>query len=334
MSKKIVCLSIPCYNEKDNVVPMAEAVIQMFETELTQYDYIVQFIDNCSTDGTTQLLRELCRKNNKVRAILNARNFPKTSGYYGIMQSQGDCTIALPCDFQVPLNLIPQMLDKWENGSKIVCLMKTSSKENKLMWRVRKLFYYLSNRFSDTEILRGFTGSGLYDARFLDICRAIDDPVVSFTQMIVTLGYDIGYIYFQEQMRNAGKSKHSIFSLIDLAITRFINSSSVAPRYATLIGFFLAIISFLIGIVYLILKLIFWNQFPAGMVPVLLGVFFLGSIQLFFIGLIGEYVIIVNTRLMKRPLVVERERLNFSSNESESESDLSIHPAKERIGND
>ena len=311
MSRKTVCLSIACYNEKENVVPMAEEVIRLFETELTQYDYIVQFIDNCSTDGTIQLLRGLCQKYKKVRAILNARNFPRTSGYYGIMQTQGDCTISVPCDFQVPLNLIAQMLDKWENGSQIVCLMKTSSEENRLMWRVRKLFYHLSNRFSDTQILRGFTGSGLYDASFLDICRAIDDPVVSFMQMVATLGYDIEYIYFQEQKRKAGKSKHGLFSLIDFAITRFINSSSIAPRLATLTGLFLAIASFLIGLVYLILKLIFWDQFPAGMAPVLFGVFFLGSIQLFFIGLIGEYVIKINTRLMKRPLVVEKERLNF-----------------------
>ncbi len=315
--KKTVCMSIPCYNEVGNVRPMAEELLKLFAEKLPRYKLRIQFIDNNSNDGTQDELRRLCAQYSQVRVILNARNFPATSGYYGLMQTEGDCTITIPCDFQVPLDNIPPMLEKWEKGAKIVCLVKKSAQENGLMWRVRQLFYRLSNKFSDATVIKNFTGSGLYDKSFLDLCRSIHDPVVSFMQIISTLGYDIEYQEYVHVKRRSGKSKNSIMSLFSIAINRFVNSSSIGPRYATIGGFVIAGICFLIGLIYLVMKLLFWNNFAAGTAPLIIGVFFMGGIQLIFIGLLGEYTIKANQRLMNRPLVVERERINFDQEEEE-----------------
>ena len=313
MSKKIVCMSIPCYNEVDNVEPMVEQLMELFERELSRYQLRIQFIDNSSNDGTQKKLRMLCGKYPQGRAIFNARNFPLTSGYHGIMQSEGDCTIAIPCDFQVPLDTIPELIRRWENGAKIVCLVKKSAEESRFMWRVRQLFYKLSNRFSDSVMIRNYNGCGLYDKVFLDVCRKIEDPVPSFLQQVAVLGYDIETLEYVHARRRSGKSKNNLISLVNIAINRFVNSSNIGPRLATIGGLFCGIVSFIIGCVYLVLKLVFWDLFAAGMAPVLIGVFFMGSLQLFFIGLLGEYLMKVNQRLMKRPLVVERERLNFDN---------------------
>lgn len=312
---KTVCFSIPCYNEVDNVVPMAEELIKLFEDKLPQYRLRIQFIDNASNDGTQEKLRMLCKKYPQVRAILNAKNFPMTSGYHGILQSEGDCTIAIPCDFQVPLSMIPQLIRKWEDGAKIVCLVKKSADESGIMWHTRQLFYKLTSQFSDSVVIRNFNGCGLYDNAFLEVCRKIDDPVASFLQQVSSLGYDIEMLEYDHAKRKSGKSKNNLLSLINIAINRFVNASNIGPRIATIGGFITGAISFAIGCIYLVLKLVFWNRFAAGMAPVLIGVFFMGSLQLFFIGLIGEYLMKVNQRLMKRPLVVERERLNFDTAE-------------------
>lgn len=322
MDKKTVCMSIPCYNEVDNVVPMAEGLMELFRDKLPQYQLRIQFIDNASNDGTVLKLRMLCQKHPQVRAILNAKNFPMTSGYYGMLQAEGDCTIAIPCDFQVPLDLIPELIKKWENGAKIVCLVKKGAEESGFMWKVRQLFYKLSNSFSDTTMIRNYNGCGLYDKTFMDLCRSIDDPVASFLQIVSTLGYDIETQEYVHEKRKSGKSKNNFLSLLNIAINRFTNASTVGPRIATIGGFVVGVICFLIGVIYLILKLIFWNNFVAGMAPILIGVFFMGAIQLFFIGLQGEYVMKANQRLMNRPLVVERERLNFETELSQDREEV------------
>ncbi len=311
--KKTICFSIPCRNELNNVKPMAEGLLELFHTELSQYDVIIQFIDNNSNDGTQDRLREICSKHKEVRAILNARNFPLTSGYYGLLQAEGDCTISIPCDFQVPIFLIPEMIKKWEAGAKIVCLVKKSAEENRGMWGIRQLFYKLTSMFSDTTVIKNYNGSGLYDKSFMDLCRKIDDPVASFLQMVSTMGYDIEQIEYVHEKRKSGKSNNNFIRLLDIAISRFVNSSSIGPRVASIGGFLIGILSFLIGLIYLILKLLFWNNFSAGTAPILIGVFFVGAVQLFFIGLLGEYITTANRRLMRRPLVVERERINFET---------------------
>ena len=316
--KKLISISIPCFNEEENVEPMVEDLVRLFEKLRSKYDYKIQFIDNNSTDGTQQLLRRLCSKYPNVRAILNARNFPLTSGYYGIIQAGGDCTISIPADFQVPLDTIPKMIEEWEKGAKIVCLVKKTSEETRWMWRIRQFYYKIANKFSDTTLTSNFTGSGLYDKTFLDLCRRINDPIVTFGQIISTLGYDIRIVEYSQLSRKKGKSKNNIYSLIELAFLRFTNASSIAPRLAAIAGVFIGLLSLLIGFIYFVLKLIFWYTFPAGVAPILIGVFFMGGIQLFFIGLLGEYVVKINIRLMNRPLVVEKERINFRSDGANS----------------
>ena len=313
MERKTIGVNIPCYNEQENVVPLTEQLIELFAQQLPSYDYIIQFIDNHSTDNTRPLLRQLCSEYPQVRAIFNARNFPRTSGYYGIVQAEGDCVISIPADFQVPLELIPKMVAEWENGARIVCLVKRSSEERQGMWNIRRLYYLFYKKFSDTQVLQGFTGSGLYDKTFLDLCRRIDDPIVAFFQQITELGYNIVKIPYREIVRRKGKSKSNIWMLLEYAIVRFTNASSVGPHLATIMGFLTALISLLAALGYLVAKLIWWDRFAAGTAPMLIGMFFIGAVQLFFIGLLGEYVLKVNTRVMRYPLVVEEERINFSA---------------------
>lgn len=311
--KKTIAISIPCFNEEENVTPMVEEICHIFDNELQQYDFFIQFIDNNSTDNTRKNIRHLCAKYpNKVRAIFNAKNFPLTSGYHGLTIATGDCTISIPCDFQVPLNTIPEMIKAWEDGAKIICLIKKDSKENKLMWYIRQLYYYCANLFSDSEILRNYVGSGLFDEKIMNMLRDLEPSSVSVTQFIVEYGYDVVRIEYMQEKRRHGKSKHDFFSLVDIAVMRFINSSSIGPRFATIIGFFSAGIALIIAICYFIMKLLYWDTFMAGLAPLLVGFFFVSSLQLFFIGLVGEYVIRSNKLLLKRPLVVERERINFA----------------------
>lgn len=309
--KKIITISIPCYNEEENVELLAKAIMIQFEKHLPNYDYYIQFIDNCSIDGTRGKIEEICKKDTRVRAIFNARNFGPISSYYGIMQAEGDGVIVIPADFQVPVELIPLFVSEWEQGGKVVCAIKTSSKENKGMWMLRSLYYALLQRFSDTVVLKHFNGAGLYDRSFIDICKKIDDPMPSIAQMVSTLGYNIRMVEFVQPVREAGKTSNNFFRLFDQAIFRFINYSKVGPRIATLLGMSAALISLLIALVYLVLKLMFWDTFIAGMAPLVIGIFFFFSVQLFFTGLIGEYVIAANSRLMKRPLVIEEKRINF-----------------------
>lgn len=318
VKKKRIGISIPCYNEQGNVIPIAQEIVEIFKTKLPEYDYIIQFIDNNSTDQTRSLIRKLCEQYpDHVRAIFNAKNFPMTSGYHGILNAGGDCTISIPCDFQVPINLIVDMVKEWENGAKIVCLVKKESAENKLMWGIRQLYYKLANRFSDSEMLENFNGSGLYDKQFMDLCRQLDNSNVSFLQFISEYGYDMVKIQYTHEKRKSGKTKNNLISLINIAISRFVNSSTTSLRFATVIGAVAMIVLFCIAIVYLVLKLIYWNNFIAGIAPLLIGFFFISSLQLFFIGLLGEYVIRANKILHKRPLVIERERVNFKSEDED-----------------
>lgn len=309
--RKEVGVCIPCFNEQDNVVLMAESLIALFEEKLPQYDYHIMFIDNHSTDNTRPLLREICKKYPQVRAIFNAHNYPNNSGAYGIMNCMGDCVIAMPCDFQVPLDLIPQMLEKWENGARIVALVKTSCDESGFMWGIRQLYYGLQKRFSDGELLTNFGGGGLYDNSFIEMARGVRDPIDSWTGLVAAYGSKLEVLEFHQLARRAGRSKSNLWHLIDVAVLRFTASSTIGPRIATIIGFLLSILSAFCGVLYLILKLCFWDMFSAGTAPLLIGVFFLGAVQLFFIGLVGEYAVQANIRLMRRPLVAEDERLNF-----------------------
>lgn len=309
---KKVSILIPCYNEEENVVPMAEALVELFNTQLPQYDYEILFIDNDSKDTTRVLLRKLCSENKKIKAIFNAKNFGQfNSPYHGILQTTGDCTISMVCDFQDPLELIPQYLEAWEQGYKIVIGIKTSSKESKFMYFLRGIYYKLIKKFSDVEQIEQFTGSGLYDKAFVQVLRDLKDPKPFLRGIVAELGFERKEIPYEQPQRRAGKTSNNFYRLYDAAMLSITSYTKIGLRIATIGGAVCAALSLVVALVYLILKLCMWDQFPAGMAPVTIGMFVLMSIQIFFIGFLGEYILNINDRVMNRPLVVEAERINF-----------------------
>ena len=309
---KKVSILIPCYNEQENVRPMSEAIVNLFQKTLSKYDYELLFIDNNSQDHTKQILREICAANPKIKAIFNAKNFGQfNSPYYGILQTSGDCTISMVCDFQDPIELIPKYLEAWEQGYKIVIGIKTSSKENPIMYRLRSMYYKMLRKFSDVEQIEHFTGSGLYDKSFVDVLRNLNDPTPFLRGIVAELGYKIKKIPYEQPNRRAGKTHNNFYTLYDAAMLSFTSYTKIGLRLATFLGGAIGAVSVIIALIYLILKLIFWNRFVAGVAPIVIGMFFLGGVQLFFLGLLGEYILSMNKRIMNRPLVVEEERLNF-----------------------
>ena len=288
---------------------MSEAIVDLFEKQLTQYDYELLFIDNDSSDQTRPILREICKNNEHIKAIFNAKNFGQfNSPYYGMLQTTGDCTISMVCDFQDPVELIPQYLEAWEQGYKIVIGIKTSSKENPIMYHLRSVYYKMIKKFSDVEQIEHFTGSGLYDKDFIQVLR---DPTPFLRGIVAELGYKRKEIPYEQPERRAGKTHNNFLRLYDAAMLSFTSYTKIGLRMATFLGMGCGAISAVIGFIYLIMKLVLWDTFAAGMAPVLIGMFFLGSVQLFFLGFIGEYVLSINQRVMNRPLVIEEERINF-----------------------
>lgn len=310
---KKISIMVPCYNEEENVVPLSAALIEMFQKDLPQYDYDILFIDNDSSDSTRVKLRMLCEKNPKIKAIFNAKNFGQfNSPYYGILQTDGDCTIPVCADFQDPIDVIPRLVAEWEKGSKIVCAVKSASKENPIMYFLRSCYYKLIKKMSDCEQIEHFTGFGLYDKSFVKVLRDLKDPIPFIRGIVGELGFKKTEIEYTQAQRRAGKTHNNFYTLYDAAMLSFTSYTKIGLRLATFIGGFCGVASFIVGIVYLIMKLIYWNRFTAGMAPLILLVSFLGSLQLIFIGLMGEYILSMNKRLMNRPLVVEEERLNFN----------------------
>lgn len=303
---------IPCYNEEENVREICQAVMDVMKNELPQYNYDILFIDNCSTDRTRDYLRLLCEKYKNVKAILNAKNFGQfNSPVHGMCQTDGDCTISLCCDFQDPVDMIPTFVKEWEAGNKIVIGIKTSSRENKIMRFMRTCYYKLIKKMSDVDQIEHFTGFGLYDKSFMDVLRKLNDPTPFIRGIVAELGYKIKEIPYEQPNRRAGKTHNNWYSLYDGAMLSFTSYTKIGLRVATFGGALCSALSVLIGLVYLVLKLVYWDRFPAGMIPLIILVSFLGSVQIFFIGLIGEYIMSINKRVMNRPLVVEEERINF-----------------------
>lgn len=313
--KKISVL-IPCYNEEENVVPLSEAVIGQFSEFLSGYDYEIVFIDNCSTDSTREKLTGLCEKNKKIKAIFNVRNFGQfNSPYYGILQTTGDCTISMCADFQDPVELIPRLVHEWEQGYKIVCPIKTQSRENPIMRFLRSCYYKVIKKLSDVEQIEHFTGTGLYDRDFVDVLRRLDDPTPFLRGVVAELGFKRKEITYEQQKRRAGKTSNNWYTLYDAAMLSFTSYTKAGMRICTLSGFIISIISMIIAFLYLIRKLMNWDSFALGNAPTLIGVFLLGGIQLLFIGLLGEYIMSINQRIMNRPLVIEERRINFDDGE-------------------
>lgn len=308
--KKISVL-IPCYNEEENINLISKAVIEQLE-KLKNYDYELLFIDNCSTDKTQELITKLCSENKKIKAIFNTKNFGQfNSPYYGLQQTTGDCTILMVADFQDPVNMIPKFIKEWENGYKIVIGIKNKSKENKIIYFLRSCYYKIIKKLSSTEQIEHFTGFGLYDKEFIKVLKDLDDPTPFLRGIVAELGYKRKEIPYEQPKRKAGKTHNNFYTLYDAAMLSFTSYTKAGLRLATFIGIIVSIISFIVGLVYLIMKLIYWDRFAAGTIPMLIGMCFLGAVQLFFIGIVGEYILAINARMMKRPLVIEERRINI-----------------------
>lgn len=311
---KKISIMIPCFNEIENVELMSQSVINVIEEALPNYDYELLFIDNASTDGTREALEKICSENKKIKAIFNVTNFGQfNSPFHGMCQTTGDCTITMCCDFQDPVELIPKFVELWEKGHRIVTGVKTTSKENPIIYFMRTCYYKLIKGMSDVKMIEHFTGFGLYDKTFISILRELDDPLPFIRGIVAEYGsgFNMVELEYEQPKRRAGKTHNNFYSLYDAAMLSITSYTKIGLRLATFMGFLSSGISMVVALVYLVMKLINWDNFQAGNAPATIGIFVLGSLQLFFIGILGEYILNINTRVIKRPVVVEEKRINF-----------------------
>ena len=308
---KKISFVTPCYNEEGNVEPLAEAIREQMRA-FPQYSYDHIYIDNCSTDGTEQKLRKLAAEDKKIKVILNARNFGHIrSPFHGLLQAEGDAVIYMVSDFQDPPELIPKLIKLWEGGAKAVLGIKDTSDEPGVMLLLRKVYYRLVERLADVRTFQNFTGFGLYDRQIVDYCRQLHDPYPYFRGIIAEVGLTVEEVHYHQPKRTRGVTKNNFYTLYDMAMLGITNHSKIPLRLATMSGFVMSLLSLLASLGYLVLKLLLWQQFPIGIAPLVIGVFLFASVQLFFIGILGEYIGSIHTHVLKRPLVVERERINF-----------------------
>jgi len=309
--KKISVVTI-CYNEENNIQEFYNQVVDVFNRLKDHYSYEVVIADNASTDQTPKILREIAAQDKNFKVIFNARNFgPNRSGNNAFMQAHGDAAILMVSDLQDPPSLIPELIEKWEQGYKIVMAVKNESRESSLMYFLRSIYYKALERMSDVKLVPHFTGFGLYDKKVLDIYQSLNDPYPYFRGLISDIGFKSAIINFTQPARKRGKSKSNFLYLYDEAMLGITSYTKVPLRLATFIGFFTAVISFLIGLFYLIYKLLFWSRFTIGTAPVTIGLFFFASVQLIFLGILGEYISTIYVHVLHRPLIYEEERLNF-----------------------
>jgi glycosyltransferase involved in cell wall biosynthesis len=307
---KTISLITPCFNEAENVEELYARIQKTMEGMAFNYEHI--FIDNASTDETVKILKAIAVSDKRVKIIINARNFGHIrSPYYGLLQGSGDAVIILASDLQDPPELIPDFIHKWEQGYKVVIGIKTKSEEFGLFYFLRSLYYRTLRSLSDVRLIDNYTGFGLYDQRVIEILRTINDPYPYFRGLIADIGFEMAEIAFTQPRRKRGLTKNNFYTLYDMAMLGVTNYTKIPLRLATMLGFFSAVVSFLIGLVYLIYKLVYWYQFSLGSAPLVIGLFFLGSIQLLFLGIVGEYIGAIYTQVMHRPLVIEKERINF-----------------------
>jgi len=312
MSKKLISIVTPCYNEESNVTEVWSQVKLQLE-KFPQYDYEHIFIDNCSKDKTLDILKALAAADKHVKIIANSRNFGQVkSPYHGLMQATGDAVILLVADLQDPPALMVDFIQKWESGFKIVVGVKGETEEGGLMYYARKAYYKMIHHLSEeVELINNYTGFGLYDKEVMEILKKMNDPYPYMRGMIPEIGLEIAKLPYMQPLRKGGITSNNFYRYYDYAMLGITSHTKKPLRYATIGGFILSILSFLVAISYLVFKLIFWNQFSAGTAPVVIGLFFMFSVQLFFMGLLGEYILSIHTRIMNRPMVIEKERINF-----------------------
>jgi glycosyltransferase involved in cell wall biosynthesis len=327
--RPLICVVIPCYNEESNIGALYDRIVAAFAT-IPDQRYCLLFIDNASTDGTAEQIKAIAAKNPAVRLIVNVRNFGATrSGLYAFLQAPGDAIITMVADLQDPPEMIPEFVQHWRHGFKVVVGIKPKSQEHKIMFLVRRLYYKLVGRISDIPLIENYTGFGLYDREVVEAVRATGDRYPYFRGLIADLGYGRAEIPYVQPRRERGVSKNNFYSLYELAMLGITSHTRVPLRIATMAGFALSAGSLLIAFAYLVAKLLFWYRFPANMAPILIGQFFFASVQLFFIGLLGEYIGAILTQVTKRPLVIEKERINFETHLPESQAHGSISSERE-----
>lgn len=310
---KLISVVSPCYNEEENVEELYRQVKEVFK-DLPAYTYEHIFIDNASKDKTVEILKVIAKADKNVKIIVNSRNFGHIkSPYYGLLQSSGEASILLVSDLQDPPSMIYEFIKMWENGNKIVLGVKTQSKESPGMFLIRKLYYELINRLSEIELTKNNTGFGLYDRQIIDILRSMNDPYPYFRGLVSEIGFDSAKIEYTQPARKRGITKNNFYTLYDIAMLGITNHSKVPLRLATMIGFVMSAVSLIMSIAYFIAKLILWEKYTLGLASLIIGMFFFSSVQLFFIGIIGEYIGSIHTQVLKRKLVIEKERINFES---------------------
>jgi glycosyltransferase involved in cell wall biosynthesis len=313
---KITVLT-PCYNEAENVETLYERVRAVFEP-LQEYTYEHLFIDNASTDDTVAILRRLAARDRNVKVIVNTRNFGHVrSPYHALLQCHGDAVIGMAADLQDPPELIPAFLAKWREGYKVVLGVKAAAEESAAMFAIRKIGYRVIDQLSEVEQIRNNTGFGLYDRAFVAVLRRLPDPYPYFRGIVAELGFKYATIPYTQPARTRGVTKNNLYRLYDLGMQGIVNHSRIPLRVATIIGFLSSIVSFVAAVVYLVMKLLFWYDLPIGVAPVIIGLFCVASVQLFFLGVLGEYVGSIYTQVRNRPLVVEQERINFDESARE-----------------
>lgn len=309
---KLISVLTPCFNEEAGIRECYERVRDVFERELPQYDHEHVFIDNCSSDRTVDVLREIAACDPRVKVIVNSRNFGLSrSPYYGMLQVTGAAVVPLVADLQTPPDVIPELVERWEQGFRMVIAVRTSMRESLTIRACRKLYYAMLERMSNVEQIKHFIGFGLFDRRILDILRELDDPTPYFRGLVSELGFEKAYVRYNQPARRHGKSKHTFWDLLDLAILGLTSHSKVPLRMMTVTGTVLSLASLLLALGYFVVKLVFWNLAPFGVAPLLIGLFFFASVQLLFAGLLGEYVGAIYDIVRRRPLVIEQERINF-----------------------
>jgi glycosyltransferase involved in cell wall biosynthesis len=301
-----------CYNEEENVAELYERVVRVFETELPGYTFELILIDNASEDRTVEVLRGIASKDKRLKVIVNNRNFGHIrSPYYGLLQAHGDAVIGMASDLEEPPELIPQFVHKWEAGNKVVFAQKSGSDEFGLFYLIRKIYYKLVTKLSEAPLVKDATGFGIYDREVVEHLRAVADPYPYFRGLICDLGYTPALIPFHRHVRKRGITKNNFYTLYDNAMLGFTNHTKVPLRLAIFAGFLIGALSFVVALGYLVYKLLFWRSFEVGTAPVVIGIFFIGAVQLFFVGILGEYIGSIHTQVMNRPLVIEKERINF-----------------------
>lgn len=310
-NRRVITIVIPTFNEVDNIKMDYERVKAVFDEKLKKYDWQILFVDNFSIDGTRTIISALCEQDKRVQAIFNGKNYGYTrSSFYGLISAKGDAAVLLYADLQDPPEVIPQLVDLWENGHMVVCGQKRSNKEPIIVEITRRAYYKLLDKISENGHISQYNGFGLYDAAFLQILASIKDPMPYLRGMVAELAPDIGIVAYDHEVREKGKSKFGFYKLLNYSLLGITSTSKTAMRLASLIGVLMVIVCFIVALVTFIMKLTHWSSFPVGTAAIIIGIFFIGAVQLIFIGILGEYVTTMNTRMMNRPLVIEEKRIN------------------------